>query len=202
MKAQTKWFQMLKGSMMVLMTLALVACGDSEAFVAYGDGEMPERPTSGRRLPVDSKSDAPAGTTGDDGADDTTREVGEDSGDDMTEIPVTSTMISFQGEGMDADILFESNSEVVGVFGEGAVTTIHTTSHAGVQFVWDGRPSDVFVRPAGQFPGEWTQLVMDPTDGFTHRGNAWFTGGYQSFQLYVADPTAIDFLIIEPIPAR
>ena len=78
MKAQTKWLQMLKGSMMVLMTLALVACGDSEAFVACGDGEMPERPTSGRQLPVDSKSDAPAADD-----DDTTREVDEESGDDL-----------------------------------------------------------------------------------------------------------------------
>jgi hypothetical protein len=200
MKTQTKWFQMLEVAVMVLVALALVACGDSEAFMANADGEMPERPTSGRQLPADSKADGPIDYTG--RADDSTDELGEDSGDDMSEIPVTATTIAFDGEGMDADILFESGAQVVDVFGEGAVTTSHTTAHAGVQLVWDGRPTDVFVRTAGQYPGEWELLVMDPTSGATHRGNAWFSTGHTSFQIYVADPAAIDFLIIEPIPAR
>ena len=203
MKTQTKWFGMLEGWMMILIALTLVACGDSEAFLSNGEGAMPERPTSGRQVSDDGKADgfADYGDGAEDDAQDD-REVPEESGDDLDDIPVTSTTISFQGEGMDADILFETRSEVVGTFGEGAVTTTHTVDHAGVQLVWDGAPTDVFVRPAGLRTGEWTLLVMDPTSGMTHRGNAWFDAGYTSFQVYVADPAAIDFLIIEPIPAR
>lgn len=200
MKNETKWFRTWKRMVMIMLASTLVACGDSEGFISYGDGEAPEAPTSGRRPVTDGKADGVDDTTGDDGSGDTTG--GDTGGDDMSEIPVSSTTLVFEGEGMDADIVFESTSEVSASFGQGAVTTIHNAQHGGVLLTWDGDATDVFVRPAAQFAGDWEPLLMDPTDGFTHRGNAWFPGSHDSYQLYIADPAAIDFLIIEPIPAR
>lgn len=195
MKTETKQNRTWKGWMMILLASTLVACGDSEGFISYGDGAVPEAPTSGRRTPTDGKADDDAGDDTDDDTDDRT-------GDDTGDIPVSTTTLAFVGDGMDADIVFETAAAVGAAFGAGAVTTTHGTQHGGVLLTWDGAATDVFVRTAGQFNGDWELLTMDPTDGVTHRGNAWFPGSHGSFQIHIADPTAVDFLIIEPIPAR
>jgi hypothetical protein len=169
---------------LVWLVLGAVACGDSEAVYALQDepgammGEGPGKLGKGDNPgePVVVGGGAPA-----------------------ADVALSTSLLEFRGVGYDAFIALESGQAVEEAFGEGAVVCSHNAKMTGLVLNWDGEQTRVFARTRrGGAVGAWQELELLVAGGGSFRARVMFEETHQ-VDVYIAKPSAVDFLMIEPL---
>ncbi len=174
---------------LVLLMSGALACGDSAAVYAVRDepGAMMgdddnNKPDGKGDMPVepDPKPVVPTAPS--------------------ENVALSRATLEFIGEGYEAFITLESNAQVVEAFEQGAVVCGHDTPMAGIVLSWDGEATDIYVRRRdGNVVTPWQLVTEELANGGSFRGRAAFDDPMSQLDIYIADPSAVDFLTIEPI---
>lgn len=176
---------------LVLLMSGALACGDSAAVYAVRDepGAMMGDDDNGKG----GKGDVPADPDPEPVAPAAPSE----------NVALSRATLEFMGEGYEAFITLESNAQVVEAFEQGAVVCGHDTPMAGIVLSWDGEATDIYVRRRdGGVVTPWQRVTEELANGGSYRGRAAFEDPMSQLDIYIADPSAVDFLTIEPIAPR
>lgn len=176
----------MKLAALVWLVAGAVACGDSEAVYALQDepgammGEGPSKPGK------PGKGDNPGEPVVVDGA-------------PAADVALSMSLLEFDGVGYDAFIALESGQAVEEAFGAGAVVCSHSAKMTGLVLNWDGEQTRVFARTrSGGSVGAWQELELLVADGGSFRARVMLEETSQ-VDVYIAEPGAVDFLMIEPL---